>query len=72
MLWSKMQCVQCEHYHECPHKTRMFINYCGSRRERVASEIEAARSDCRTRRTFVVQYRRPSMLNLRPATHPQH
>jgi len=64
MLWSKMQCAQCEHYHTCPLKTRLFVNYCGSRKHTVETDISAALTDCRSRRTFVVHYRRPDMLSL--------
>ena len=67
MLWSKMRCGQCEHYVKCPLKTRMFVNYCGSRRERNADDIDAAVTDCKARRTFIVQYRRPSVLSLQSA-----
>ncbi len=69
MLWSKTHCTRCEHYRSCPLKTRLFINYCGSRKEHVAQDIDAARVDCRARRSFVVKYRRPGLLIRPQAVH---
>lgn len=71
MLWSKMQCAQCEHYRACSLRTKMFVNYCGSRKEHIQPDISAAMTDCRNRRAFVVKYRRPSMLALAPGVHQQ-
>jgi hypothetical protein len=65
MLCSKTKCSQCEHYRSCPLETRLFINYCGSRKEKVESSISAAIADCSSRRTFVIKHRmRPGLLGM--------
>lgn len=48
MQFLKVSCPQCSKYHECPQKTRMFVNYCGSSRK-VEENIREAVLDCRTR-----------------------
>ena len=50
MQFLKVSCSQCPQYRECPQKTRMFVNYCGSDRKRVESRMQEAVVECRTRR----------------------
>lgn len=50
MQFLKISCTRCLHYKECPQKTRMYVNYCGSDAERVKDRINAAAIDCRARR----------------------
>lgn len=46
----RISCSDCEHYQLCPSKTRLYVNYCGSRPERIKHDIKAAEADCRLRR----------------------
>lgn len=50
MQFLKVFCSQCAQYQQCPQKTRLFVNYCGSDRERVQQDIQNATKDCRARR----------------------
>jgi hypothetical protein len=67
-MWSKVHCTECEHYAQCPLKTRLFINYCGSRKNMVERDVNAAFEDCRSRRTYIVKQRLRS--NLAAVPHP--
>ena len=67
MQFSKMACQECIHYKSCPLRTRMFINYCGSRAEEMRKSIRAARIDCKSRRSFILQYRSSPVLPRVPA-----
>ncbi len=49
MQFLKVSCAQCSKYHECPQKTRMFVNYCGSSSRNIKDNIRDAILDCRTR-----------------------
>jgi len=49
MQFLKVSCAQCSKYHECPQKTRMFVNYCGSDSRNIKDSIREAVLDCRTR-----------------------
>jgi hypothetical protein len=55
MQTSKIGCMQCPEYGECPKKTRLFINYCGSRKETVLADIRSAVLDCHTRRVTILK-----------------
>jgi hypothetical protein len=50
----KISCSQCPHYDACPQKTRMFVNYCGSRIKSVELHIREAISECRSKRGFML------------------
>ncbi|NLE01289.1 MAG: hypothetical protein GX640_15595 [Fibrobacter sp.] len=50
MEFLKVTCAQCAQYRDCPQKTRLFVNYCGSDRKRVEAHIKAAIDECRARR----------------------
>ena len=50
MQFSKMVCQRCDHYRQCPPKTRIYINYCGSKKDRVEEDIRKAIADCDSRR----------------------
>jgi hypothetical protein len=53
-------------------KTRLFVNYCGSRSASLAKDIEAAFNDCKARRKVIVTYRRPSRFRFTaPTGQPQ-
>lgn len=49
MQFLKVSCSQCSKYHECPQKTRLFVNYCGSSGRNIKDNIREAVLDCRTR-----------------------
>ena len=50
MQFLKVSCSLCPQYRECPQKTRMFVNYCGSDKRSVESRIREAVVECRARR----------------------
>jgi hypothetical protein len=50
----KISCMQCPHYDACPQKTRMFVNYCGSKIKNVEMNIKEAISECRSKRGFML------------------
>jgi hypothetical protein len=51
----KITCSQCPQHSTCSQKTRMFVNYCGSKSSTVGENIRAAISDCRSKRGFMLQ-----------------
>jgi hypothetical protein len=51
----KITCPQCPHYDSCSQKTRMFVNYCGSRLQNVQSNVRAAISECRAKHGYMLQ-----------------
>ena len=67
MQFLKVSCAQCPHYRDCPQKTRMFVNYCGSDKKRVESNIKDAVLECRSRhghlftRGFFIEMRDPAL-----------
>mgnify|MGYP006302889825 CR=1 FL=1 len=67
MVSMKMVCLQCPHYDSCPLKTRLFINYCGSKKEELREPIRAARLDCVNRRRFMLKRRLHSLSATKPA-----
>lgn len=56
MQFSKIICVNCPQLDECPKKTRMFVNYCGSRRAQIATDVRGAIQECQTRRGFILKH----------------
>ncbi|HON10732.1 MAG: hypothetical protein GX089_04190 [Fibrobacter sp.] len=50
MQFQKVSCSRCAQYQNCPQRTRMFVNYCGSDRKRVESLIKEAVMECRARK----------------------
>lgn len=50
MQFHKVSCISCARYCECPQKTRLFVNYCGSEGKRIEQKISEAAADCRMRR----------------------
>lgn len=61
---TKMVCLQCPHYESCPQKTRLFVNYCGSKKEKLQKPIREAMMDCVSRRRFVIKRRLNPMMKL--------
>lgn len=51
----KISCLQCSHYDACPQKTRMFVNYCGSKIKTVEMNIREAISVCRSKRGYMLK-----------------
>ena len=64
MQFSKIICLQCSQIGECPKRTRMFVNYCGSRQERIAKDVRGAIHECQNRRGYIIK-RFPEMQELR-------
>lgn len=50
MAETRPACVECNCNGHCPASTRVFVNYCGSRRSEVSSLIAGAERECRLRR----------------------
>ncbi len=51
----KILCSQCPHRESCSKKTRMFVNYCGSRLQTVEKNVRAAITECRSRHGYMLQ-----------------
>ena len=51
--YQKVNCPQCIHYKTCPQKTRMLVNYCGSRSGDIKDAMLAAVQDCRMRHGLI-------------------
>ena len=51
----KISCSQCPSHDTCSQKTRMFVNYCGSRFSTVEKNVRAAISECRAKRGYMLQ-----------------
>lgn len=71
MLFAKVVCTECPHYHTCSFRTKMLINYCGSQDKLLKNEIREAMSVCRSRRTYIVRRRRTRLPLVNPAQ-PAH
>jgi hypothetical protein len=54
MQLKKVMCLRCPQYDVCSHKTRMFVNYCGSRMKNVERHIKEAVSECRSKRGYLL------------------
>ena len=52
-MFLRASCSQCPYHGECSQKTRMYMNYCGSKREGVEDQIRTAEVECRHRRRFL-------------------
>jgi hypothetical protein len=50
MQWNKTKCAICHSTSSCSEKTKMYINYCGSQRERNHPQMAQALDDCRSQR----------------------
>jgi hypothetical protein len=48
MAHLKVSCQQCPEYGKCSTRTRLFVNYCGSRTDTVADHIREAAIECRS------------------------
>ena len=51
----KITCPQCPQYDLCSQKTRMFVNYCGSKSSTVLGNIRAAVTECKSKRGYMLQ-----------------
>jgi hypothetical protein len=51
----KITCAKCRSYDSCSQKTRMFVNYCGSRFQNVEKHIRCAISECRSKHGYMLQ-----------------
>ena len=49
MLWNKTKCATCHSTAVCSEKTKFFINYCGSQRERNQTLYSKALDECRSK-----------------------
>jgi hypothetical protein len=49
----KIACVRCSQRRQCPSKTRMFINYCGSASREMHERINNAVLECRLRKGYL-------------------
>ena len=54
MQLKKVMCLRCPQYDICSHKTRMFVNYCGSRIKSVEMQLKDAISECRSKRGYLL------------------
>ncbi len=54
MQLSKVSCFRCPQYDDCSKKTRMFINYCGSKIKSVETHIKEAIVECRSKKGFML------------------
>jgi hypothetical protein len=54
MQLTKITCVRCPQYNACSQKTRLFVNYCGSKIKSVETHIKEAISECRSKRGFML------------------
>jgi hypothetical protein len=50
MQAEKISCAQCLQHSDCPHKTRLYINYCGADQKKMTFNIKTAITECRARR----------------------
>lgn len=57
MLFSKTSCADCAYCSQCPMKTRMYVNYCGSDARKVMDRIRSARADCSNRKGHTLTWR---------------
>ena len=63
-LHAKVSCTQCDHYSSCPQKTRMLVNYCGSKSKEIEKAILEAIADCHARKGHVLRHH--------PGAHRRH
>jgi len=50
MLYNKTSCSKCQGSSSCSEKTKVYINYCGSQRERNKTQFYMALTECRSHR----------------------
>ncbi|MFH0919027.1 MAG: hypothetical protein V1913_01580 [Fibrobacterota bacterium] len=50
MQYNKTSCTQCHGSIACSDKTKVYINYCGSQREKNKTQFMMALTECRSRR----------------------
>jgi len=51
----RISCSSCDQSDKCPQKTKLFVNYCGCKGDRIDKAIHDALSDCKSRRGFVMK-----------------
>lgn len=56
MQHAKVSCINCSHYTECSQRTRMYVNYCGTRMKTLKSKIEKAFAECRSHQGLIYKY----------------
>ncbi len=56
MQHTKISCQQCPSCQACSLKTKMFVNYCGSREGTVEENIKNAVAECRSKAGHVMRY----------------
>ncbi len=54
MQLKKVSCLRCPQYDACSQKTRMFVNYCGSKIKTVEINIREAISECRAKGGYLL------------------
>jgi hypothetical protein len=68
MQWNKTKCAICHSTSSCPEKTKHYINYCGSQRERNQSSYAKALDDCFSRRGLnFISIKTQEKVELQPA-----
>ena len=50
----KITCSQCPQYDTCSQKTRMFVNYCGSKSSIIEKNIRTAITECRSKHGYML------------------
>jgi len=74
MMTLKVSCTQCTQHEKCPYRTQLFVNYCGSHRERLLQGINNAIAECRARRNGFLStafaFRQPGTCMLAPVSVP--
>jgi len=56
MAHHKVTCQQCPEYGKCSQRTRMFVNYCGSRQRSIEQHIHLAILDCRSKGGYMFRH----------------
>lgn len=49
----KVLCIRCLHYRKCSQKTRIYVNYCGTRIENLKVKIDEAFAECRSHKGLI-------------------
>ena len=57
MSLSKIECISCLYYKKCSIQTRMYMNYCGPRKNILKSQISKATIECKNLRGVVFQFK---------------
>jgi hypothetical protein len=53
MQVKKIACALCSQHRQCPSRTRLFVNYCGSAPREMNGRIKTAVLECRLRKGFL-------------------